>query len=134
MRKYSELIRLKTFEDRYHYLRLRGRVGEETFGFDRPLNQGFYRSKQWKDIRAHVIARDNGCDLGIADRPIADKILVHHMNPLTEKELVGGAEEVLDPEYLISVSMLTHNAIHFGDDKLLIKDPVERKPGDTKLW
>lgn len=133
-RSYSELRQLGTFEDRYHYLRLRGVLGEQTFGFDRWLNQRFYQSQEWKTVRNHVIVRDNGCDLGIFGYEIHSGLLVHHMNPLTKGDLEDGEEWVLDPEFLITTSLQTHNAIHYGDETLLPRGPVERKPGDTRLW
>ena len=134
MRTYSELSSLTTFEDRYRYLRLRGLVGEETFGFERHLNQSFYRSSEWRRVRNDVILRDNGCDLGIQDRLIPDRIYIHHMNPLTPDAIRHGYEEALDMEYLISVTHNTHNAIHYGDENLLVTDHVERSPRDTTLW
>lgn len=134
IRTYSELIKLPTFEERYRYLRLGGRVGEETFGFDRYLNQAFYKSKEWKDIRDFVIVRDNGCDLGIEDREIYGKILVHHMNPINIEDIVNRTEYLLDPEYLISTVKNTHDAIHYGDESLLIMAPIERTKNDTCPW
>ena len=134
IRSYSELRRLKTFEDRYAYLRIGGLVGKETFGFDRYLNQGFYRSAAWKSARDLVIIRDEGCDLGIADRVIYDRILVHHMNPVQPEDFNEYDPSLLDPEYLICVSHNTHNAIHYGDSSLLVTLPRVRQPGDTKLW
>lgn len=132
-RSYSDLKRLLTFEARYDYLRLGGEVGRSTFGFDRYLNQAFYTSAQWKRARDVVIVRDGGCDLGIEGREIHDKILVHHMNPLTMDELEQGANEIFDPEFLICTTQATHNAIHYGDASLLTKF-TERSPGDTRLW
>lgn len=135
IRTYSELKRLKTFEERYKYLRLVGSVGESIFGSERYLNQDFYRSKEWKNIRSQVILRDNGCDLGIEGRDIFDKVIVHHMNPLTlEKLKHGDFLDAMDPEFLICVSLNTHNAIHYGDESLLTKELVERRVGDTTLW
>jgi hypothetical protein len=134
IRTYYELRRLPTFQERFDYLALRGVVGETTFGTDRYLNQQFYRSTQWKNIRNQIIARDNGCDLGIDGYEIFDKIYIHHLNPMTVKDLVDGNESVLEPEYLISTTHRTHNAIHYGDASLLYQPYVERKPGDTKLW
>lgn len=134
LKTYSELRRLETFEERYQYLRLKGQVGEETFGFDRYLNQRFYRSKEWKSIRNHIILRDNGCDLGIEGRDIMDKIIIHHINPIAPRDLIDLSDWVMDPENLICVSHDTHNAIHYRDEFLLQRGPVERKPGDTKLW
>lgn len=134
-RSYNVLKRLQTFEERYEYLRLGGRVGEETFGFDRIFNQAFYKSKAWKQARRDVIIRDGGCDLGIEDRPIFDKVIIHHMNPVTMEQLEEADPSLFDIRYLICVSHATHNAIHYGDDSLLIKTNfVERRPGDTRLW
>lgn len=134
IRTYSELIALPTFEERYQYLRLGGRVGEETFGFDRYLNQMFYKSDEWLSIRDQVIARDNGCDLGIPGREINRRILIHHMNPITVKDILDRSEFLLNPEYLICTVKNTHDAIHFGDENLLIKDPIERTKNDTCPW
>lgn len=131
---YSELITLPTFEERYRYLRLQGRVGEDTFGFDRYLNQKFYRSAEWKRIRDYVIVRDNGCDLGIEDRVIHGKIMIHHMNPITEKDILYATDALMNPEYLICVTHNTHNAIHYGDEDLLVKDPIVRTKYDTCPW
>lgn len=133
-RTYSELIELPTFEERYRYLRLKGAVGKDTFGFDRYLNQKFYRSPEWKRIRDYVIVRDNGCDLGIEDRVIRGKILIHHLNPITEADIIYATDALLNPEYLICVSHTTHNAIHYGDEDLLITAPIERSPFDTCPW
>lgn len=136
MRRYSDLIQLHSFEDRFRYLSLRGTVGASTFGFDRYLNQKFYKSIEWKNIRNFVIVRDNGCDMGLLDRPIAGKILIHHMNPISSEDIeLSRWDDLLNPEFLISVSMDTHNAIHYGDEKILNKTAVaERIPGDTILW
>lgn len=134
IKTYSELITLPTFEERYRYLRLGGKVGEETFGFDRYLNQIFYNSKEWKSIRDHVIIRDNGCDLGLADREIYGKILVHHMNPINVDDIINRSQYLLDPEYLISTVKNTHDAIHYGDESLLIIAPTERRKNDTCPW
>lgn len=134
IRTYSELIELSTFEERYRYLRLGGRVGEETFGFDRYVNQIFYNSKEWKNIRDFVIVRDNGCDLGIEDREIYGKILVHHMNPISIEDIVRRSDYLLDPEYLICTVKNTHDAIHYGDESLLITAPIERTKNDTCPW
>ena len=134
IKTYSELIALPTFEERYKYLRLNGRVGEDTFGFDRYLNQNFYRSAEWRRIRDRVIVRDNGCDLAIDDRIIYGKILIHHMNPITDKDLFNLSDILLDPEYLICVSHNTHNAIHYGDGERLVKDPIVRTKNDTCPW
>lgn len=134
IKTYSELISLPTFEERYAYLRLSGIVGEDTFGFDRYLNQKFYRSAEWKRIRDYVIVRDNGCDLGIEDRMIHGKILIHHMNPITQRDIQCMTDTLLNPEFLICVSHTTHNAIHYGDEDLLIKDPIVRTRNDTCPW
>lgn len=134
IRTYSELISLPTFEERYRYLRLSGRVGEETFGFDRYINQIFYRSKEWKEIRDHVIVRDNGCDLGIPGREIYGKILIHHMNPITQEDILNRSDLLLNPEYLICTVKNTHDAIHYGDESILYKDPIVRSKNDTCPW
>lgn len=134
IRTYSELISLPTFEERYKYLRLNSLVGKETFGFDRYLNQNFYRSDVWKKVRDKVIVRDNGCDLGIEDRIICGKILIHHMNPINDKDILDCTDILLNPEYLICVSHSTHNAIHYGNEDLLIKVPVVRTKNDTCPW
>lgn len=134
IRTYSELITLPTFEERYEYLRLNGFVGKETFGFDRYMNQVFYRSKEWKRVRDAVIIRDNGCDLGIEDREIYGKILIHHMNPITVRDLKTTSDYLLNPEYLICVTHNTHNAIHYGDNNMLPKGPIVRSPYDTCPW
>ena len=135
MRKcYSELSQLLTFKERYEYLRLDGVVGEETFGFDRYLNQIFYNSKEWKDIRRKIIIRDNGCDLGLDGYEIRGKILIHHMNPIRQQDLLLRTDLVLNPEYLITTTLSTHNAIHYGDEKLLLTVPNERQKNDTCPW
>lgn len=135
IKTYSKLITLPTFEERYEYLRLDGTVCEETFGFDRYLNQEFYqRSQEWKRIRDFVIIRDQGCDLGIEGREIQGKILVHHMNPITKDDLLKGSKFLLDPEYLICTLKSTHDAIHYGDENLLMKGPVQRTLYDTCPW
>lgn len=134
IRSYSELRKFGTFLERFNYLRLNGSVGRSTFGYDRYLNQRFYTSRQWRDIRNHVIARDEGLDLGAVGHEIYDKILIHHMNPITPQGLVHGDEDLLDPEFLITTCHSTHNAIHYGDENLLPKPLVVRRPGDTKLW
>lgn len=134
IRTYSELKKHDTFEDRYEYLRLRGVVGEATFGFDRYINQALYQSTEWKYARRQAILRDNGCDLGIFGYEIHGEILVHHMNPITVEDIINRSELVLDPEFLITTTMTTHNAIHYGDRTLLRTPFVERNPGDTKLW
>lgn len=134
IRTYSELSKLKTFKERFTYLRLNGFVGKETFGFDRYLNQVFYKSAKWRSIRDFVIVRDNGCDLGIEGREIYGKIIIHHMNPITSQDIEQESDFLLDPEFLISTVHETHNAIHYGDENLLILAPIERKPNDTCPW
>lgn len=134
VRTYLELSQLPTFEKRYEYLKLGGIVGEETFGFDRYINQIFYKSKEWKDIRDCVIVRDNGCDLGMEGHEIYGKIFIHHMNPLSKKDLEARTRFLLDPEYLICTSLQTHNAIHYGDESLLLQMPAERSWNDTCPW
>lgn len=134
IRTYSELITLPTFEERFEYLRLGGKVGAETFGFDRYLNQIFYKSDKWLSVRDKVIIRDNGCDLGIEGREIYGRILVHHMNPITMDDIVNHSSWILDPEYLITTVKNTHDAIHYSDENLLIKDPIERRKNDMCPW
>lgn len=134
IRTYSELITLPTFEARYEYLKLHGEVGKETFGFDRYLNQAFYKYPEWRKARDLVIIRDNGCDLGIEGREIRGKILIHHMNPITKEDILSRSEYLLNPEYLICTIKRTHDAIHYGDESLLAKDPIERRPNDTCPW
>ena len=134
IRTYNELMLLPTFEERFEYLKLSGRVGEETFGFDRWLNQKFYRSAEWKHLRDQVIIRDNGCDLGVEGREIYGKILIHHMNPITKKDILDRTDLLLNPMYLISVTKQTHDAIHYSDDSILMKDPIVRSKNDTCPW
>lgn len=134
IRTYSELIKLPTFKERFEYLSLKGCVGKETFGWERYINQAFYRSKEWKDVRNFVIVRDCGCDLGIPGREIPDRILIHHMNPILPKDIVLSNDFILDPEYLICTTHNTHEAIHYGSEDLLISEPVERTPNDTCPW
>lgn len=134
IRTFSELVHIPTFEERFDYLQLQGQVGSSTFGFDRWMNQQFYRSKDWKLVRQHVIARDLGCDLAMEGYEIHDRIYIHHMNPMAVDDLVHGNQDVLDPEFLISTTHRTHNAIHYGDRDLLPKQLTPRRPGDTKLW
>lgn len=136
IRCYTELIKLPTFEERFRYLKLSAGVGAETFGYERYLNQRFYRSERWKSIRNHIIIRDNACDLGIQDRDIGSKVIIHHMNPLTKADIISENEVILlDPEYLICVSHNTHNAIHYGDESLLTpSEPIIRTPNDTCPW
>lgn len=134
LRTHSELSRRPTFIDRFRYLALRGSVGEATFGYDRYLNQKFYTSREWKRIRSYVIDRDNGCDLGVDGHEIHSKLLIHHMNPISVDDIVHGDDDILDPEFLITTTHQTHNAIHYGDERQLPRPFVERKRGDTKLW
>lgn len=136
IRTYSELITIPSFIERYRYLKLNNKVGEETFGFDRYLNQHFYRLKEWKDIRNYVITRDNGCDLGMEDREIPEgvSIIVHHINPISLKDISNKLDWILDPEFLICTMKRTHDAIHYGDESLLYDEPIERTPNDTCLW
>lgn len=134
IRTYSELIRVSTFEERYEYLALRGIVGDTTFGHDRYMNQQFYRSREWRQMRHQIISRDRGCDLGMPGYEIHQSPIIHHMNPMNVDDIVNGDSSILDPEYLITVSLRTHNAIHYGDASLLVKPIVARRPGDTKLW
>lgn len=133
-RTYGELLRHQTFEDRFEYLRLGGLVGEATLGFDRWIGQKFYRSAEWKSLRHHVIYRDGGCDLGVKGYEIQGAPLVHHLNPISVADIVGGLHWILDPEYLITTTQATHNAIHYGDASLLPRKYEERTPGDTRLW
>jgi hypothetical protein len=134
VRSYSDLRRIHTFVERFVYLDLRGQVGEATFGANRWINQRFYRSHAWKQVRDFVILRDNGCDLGVPGYEIHGRLLIHHMNPITMEDLANGTDLALDPEYLITTTHRTHNAIHYGDDSLLPRPVIERRPGDTKLW
>ena len=134
IKTYSDLLRYGTFEERFAYLKLGGSVGTATFGYDRYLNQEFYRSSLWKRARTAVIARDYGRDLGIDGHEIYDKVLVHHMNPICPDDIKHSNVDIINPEFLITVSQITHNAIHYGDESLLPKPMVVRKPGDTKLW
>lgn len=135
IRTYSELIDLPTFEERYKYLKLDGRVGVDTFGFDRIFNQMFYQnSREWKTVRDKVIIRDNGCDLGMEGYEIYGKIIVHHMNPIDLNDIKDATDFLLNPEYLISTTLKTHNAIHYGDESLLITGPIVRSKNDTCPW
>ena len=134
IKTYSELILLPTFEERFKYLQLNGRVGDDTFGFDRYINQNFYRSAEWKRIRDLVIMRDNGCDLALEGYEIYGRILIHHMNPITVKDVELSTEYLMNPEYLICVTHNTHNAIHYGDEKLIITGPIVRTKNDTCPW
>lgn len=134
IRTYSELITIPTFEERFEYLKLDGRVGVETFGFDRYLNQAFYKSDEWLSIRDYVITRDNGCDLGVAGYEIYGRILIHHINPITKEDIIQRSKILLDPENLITTIKRTHDAIHYGDSSLLVKAPIERRKNDTSPW
>lgn len=134
IRTYSELIRLKTFEERFEYLKLDGIIGRETFGFDRYLNQMFYTSIEWKKFRRDIILRDNGCDLAIPGLDIIGKIFIHHLNPITKEDILNRTEYLMNPEFVICSSKLTHDAIHYGDSDLLPKGPIERKRNDTCPW
>lgn len=133
-RSYSELRRLDTLEERFDYLSLGGIVGEETFGSERWVNQRFYHSREWRDVRNHVIVRDQGLDLGAPDTPIRGAPRIHHMNPLTIDDIENATENLLDPEFLISTALRTHNAIHYGDERQLPRPFVARSPGDTAPW
>lgn len=130
---YSELIQIPTFEGRYEYLKLNGQVASETFGFDRWVNQKFYKSHEWKVCRRNIILRDNGCDLGLEGYELQNGIYIHHMNPMLPKDIIDAEEWILNPEYLICVSLNTHNAIHYGDINLLPK-LIIRTPNDTCPW
>ena len=131
---YTELSKLTTFNERFNYLKLDGIVGEETFGYDRILNQLLYKSKKWRKARDEVLIRDNGDDLGLEDYPINGRAIIHHMNPITVEDVLNDKPEIFDPEYLITVSNSTHNAIHFSNENNLQKDPIERTQNDTCLW
>lgn len=133
-RCYSELMKCKTFLERFEYLSLRGQVGCETFGFNRWINQRFYTSTQWRNLRRQIILRDEGCDLAVPGHEIHSRLIIHHLNPLVEDDITYGTRNALDPEFLITTTHDTHNAIHFGDANLLAKPYVPRSPGDTKLW
>ena len=134
IRTYSELIQYPTFEDRFKYLQLKGRIGEDTFGFDRYINQRFYRSKEWQRIRDQVILRDKGCDLGIHGRELYERIIIHHMNPISVEDIRDATDYLLNPEYLVCASHLTHNAIHYADESILVAGPIERRKNDTCPW
>lgn len=135
IKTYSEMIALPTFEERYRYLKLDGRVGEDTFGFDRYLNQQFYKSDDWRALRDEIIIRDNGCDLGIEDREIkGQRILIHHMNPIRKEDILQRSDLLMNPEYLICVTKNTHDAIHYSDENLLVTVPMERSRNDTCPW
>lgn len=134
IRTYSELVKFKTIEDRYEYLKLTGSVGKTTFGWDRYFNQRFYHSTEWLRVRDKVILRDNGCDLGIEGFEISGKLVIHHMNPIWVEDLRSGNPDILNPEFLITTCNQTHQAIHYGDKSLLPQIPIERFPGDTVPW
>lgn len=135
IRTYSELCTLSTFEERFKYLQLiDGRVGENTFGYDRYLNQMFYKTKEWKKLRDQLIIRDNGCDLGVDGYDIHGKIIIHHMNPITKDDIISRTDYLMNPDFLICTTHNTHNAIHYGDEKLLITSPIERSKNDTCPW
>jgi len=134
-RSYTELIKIPSFIERFRYLKLSGGVGVDTFGFDRWLNQVFYRSQEWKETRRQVLLRDNGCDLAHPDYPTMGRLIIHHMNPVTEKDILERKDVLLDPEYLITVTHQTHNAIHYGSEELLtLNDWKERTKNDTCPW
>lgn len=134
IRCYSDLRQIDSFKERYLYLKLHGKVGEETFGYDRWVNQALYKSQKWKRARRNVIIRDNGCDLGMDGYELNNYIIVHHMNPITLEDIEEERDIIFDPENLICCSSRTHQAIHYGDESLLPKEPIVRKPGDTCLW
>ena len=134
IKTYSELILLPTFEERFKYLQLNGRVGDDTFGFDRYINQKFYRSAEWKRIRDYIIIRDNGCDLAVDGYEIHGRIIIHHMNPITISDIKFSTEYLMNPDYLICVTHNTHNAIHYGDEKQIITGPIVRTKNDTCPW
>lgn len=134
IRTYSELSKISNFEDRYNYLKLDGHIGEETFGFDRFLNQVFYKSREWKKIRDQIIIRDSGCDLAMSGFSIYGKIIIHHMNPITKGDLKSSSDFLLNPEFLICTSLNTHNAIHYGDKTMLPQMPIVRVINDTCPW
>lgn len=134
IRTYADLVKIDSPVERYRYLKLGNGVGQETFGFDRYLNQAFYKSKEWKHIRDLVISRDNGCDMGHPDCPINGRVIIHHMNPIDDVDIIYTTDRLMNPDYLICVSHQTHNAIHYGDESLLYSDPIERTPNDTCPW
>ena len=134
MLTYSELIQIPAFIDRFRYLKLSASVGEETYGWDRYLNQTLYKSKEWRETRERIIIRDDGCDLAHPDYLIGGRILIHHLNPITKRDILDRNPLIFDPENLVCISHITHEAVHYGSEDLLMKDPVERMPGDTKLW
>lgn len=134
IRTYRELKRIETFDERFKYLKLKGSIGESTFGYDRYLNQALYKSKRWINARDSVIIRDGGCDLGVLDCEIFGKIIIHHMNPITIEDIELDSDEIFDPEFLICTTHNTHNAIHFGDESKILKLPVARAKNDTSPW
>ena len=134
IRRYSELVQLKTFKERFEYLRLDSNVGEQTFGYDRYLNQRLYHSAEWRAIRDRIIARDLGCDLGVEGYEIHGRIYIHHMNPITQQDIMHSNDDIFDPEFLICTTHDTHNAIHYGDASLLVTEPIVRRPNDTCPW
>lgn len=135
IRTYSELIQIPTFKERFRYLKLSGSIGEATFGYDRYLNQNFYRSNEWKTVRNNIIVRDMGCDMALEGYEIGGKIFIHHINPINVDDIVNVTEHLMNPEFLVCVSQETHNAIHFGDESILrSKVLVERRPNDTCPW
>ena len=134
MRRYSELIAITNYLDRYKYLKLQAAVGEETFGFERGLNQRFYHSSEWRRLRNKIIVRDNGCDLGVEGREIRGRVYIHHMNPITSDDIIHASDYLTNPEYLICCSYDTHQAIHYGDESLLLSEPIQRTPNDTCPW
>ena len=134
VRTYTELSKMPTFMERFKYLSLKGKVGEETFGLDRFINQMFYNSYEWRRLRNEIIVRDNGCDLGIDGREIHERVLIHHMNPITIRDIQNRSDFLMNPEYLICTCKRTHDAIHFSNEEILYEDPIIRTPGDTCLW
>ena len=135
IRTYTELSKLTTFEERFKYLQLSdGRVGEDTFGYDRYLNQQFYKSREWKRLRDELILRDNGCDLGVEGYEIHGRIIIHHLNPITKEDVINQTDYLTNPDYLICTTHNTHNAIHYGDESLLVTSPIERTKNDTCPW
>ena len=133
-RSYSELVKLPRFIDRYRYLKLNGTIGDKTFGYDRYLNQILYQSSEWRRFRRNIVIRHNGCDLATPGHEVQGKILIHHINPITLRDIEQRDTKVFDPENVISTSLLTHNAIHYGDERILITEPIERRPNDTCPW
>ena len=134
LKSYRNVILLPTILDRFEYLRIKANVGDPTFGFDRFINQDFYQSREWRQVRMKVIARDEGCDLGMPDYPIGGKVIIHHINPITAEDIENASDLLFDLDNLICVSESTHNAIHFGDETLLPAEPIIRRPGDTCPW